>query len=623
MHKRVLSLVLALLCLAASAAGIPTAAASAAMPQTVAEGILAWKRTDLGVGASEALIGNALLDLAGTTPGDWYPFGLGRWEIEDNYAGYLAVIRDRVEERYRQPEKLSAAKATEWHRIALAVAALGGDPTSCGQAANGDPINLIADGTYDRGNTTSLGRQGINGWIWGLIALDSRRYAVPAGAHDTRDTILTEILRQQLADGGFALSGTVADPDITAMAVQALAPYYNSEQVYAYAVKGAGATVSKTVHQVTEEALACLSALQLDTGGYESWGTANVESADQVLVALCCLGLDPLSDARFIKNGHTLLDGIFQYRMADGGFVHSFTYDPDNPTSLPDQSNSMAGEQTLYAMAALWRQQQGMRTLYDCRPEPGTALRQRIETLNEQLAAVTAQTDRETLRSLLTTFYALPEEERSYVTGYWTLAEAARAAQLDVAAIAAATPVVESPPDAADGTAQTVFTDEDRRMADTLPRPLTTEQYVLVTTLLDKVQGSVEFDGRAAYIAALQEAKTAIAAIQTEIDRLNADIKAQLYPYEQLTLRDRAAVNAIVARYTALSPYDRTRIAGWEDVLKTKTKLDDQLRGIAIGGGVAAVTVVLAAVLWRRIRKRRRRKALAMEELAREYADEE
>ena len=160
-------------------------------------------------------------------------------------------------------------------------------------------------------------------------------------------------------------------------------------------------------------------------------------------------------------------------------------------------------------------------------------------------------------------------------------------------------------------------------MADTLPRPLTTEQYVLVTTLLDKVQRSVEFDGRAAYIAALQEAKTAIAAIQTEIDRLNADIKAQLYPYEQLTLRDRAAVNAIVARYTALSPYDRTRIAGWEDVLKTKTKLDDQLRGIAIGGGVAAVTVVLAAVLWRRIRKRRRRKALAMEELAREYADEE
>ena len=77
MHKRVLSLVLALLCLAASAAGIPTAAASAAMPQTVAEGIFAWKRTDLGVGASEALIGNALLDLAGTTPGDWYPFGLG------------------------------------------------------------------------------------------------------------------------------------------------------------------------------------------------------------------------------------------------------------------------------------------------------------------------------------------------------------------------------------------------------------------------------------------------------------------------------------------------------------------------------------------------------------------
>ena len=51
--------------------------------------------------------------------------------------------------------------------------------------------------------------------------------------------------------------------------------------------------------------------------------------------------------------------------MADGGFIHSFTYDPDNPTSLPDKSNTMASEQTLYTMAALWRYKNGMRALYD------------------------------------------------------------------------------------------------------------------------------------------------------------------------------------------------------------------------------------------------------------------
>ena len=62
--------------------------------------------------------------------------------------------------------------------------------------------------------------------------------------------------------------------------------------------------------------------MQLDTGDFASWGTENVESTDQVVVALCCLGIDPLKDERFIKNGKTLLDGILKYRMSDGGFVH-------------------------------------------------------------------------------------------------------------------------------------------------------------------------------------------------------------------------------------------------------------------------------------------------------------
>ena len=170
-------------------------------------------------------------------------------------------------------------------------------------------------------------------------------------AYYTRDDIIIEILRQQLPSGGFALSGKTADPDITAMAIQALAPYYNSEKTYTYTQKESGRELSQNVHTVIEEALSCLSLLQLDTGDFESWGTQNVESTDQVLVALCCLGIDPLTDNRFIKNGNTLLDGILRYRMPDGGFIHSFTYDSDNPTSLPDQSNTMAGEQTLYARA--------------------------------------------------------------------------------------------------------------------------------------------------------------------------------------------------------------------------------------------------------------------------------
>ncbi len=352
MGKRLLT---SLICLALIFGIIPCAAAAdETNPLLIAQGIIDWKKADIGISAGDDLLCGKFSELAGSTAGDWYPVGLSRLGKADNYAEYLAVLKDRVEKRYRQSGKLSAVKATEWHRLTLAVLAAGGDPTSFGTDENGQPINLIADGTYDRGKTTSLGRQGINGWIWALITLDTKRYEIPENAYNTRDDIIDKILSSQLPDGGWALGGGVSDPDMTAMALQALAPYV-----------GADAKVQKAA----DDALLCLSALQLPTGDYESWGTRNVESTDQVIIALCCLGIDPMRDARFIKNGNTLLSGVLRYRRPDGGFVHSYDYDENNPASLPDMSNSMAGEQTLLAMAALWRLQNGMRTLYDFRLE--------------------------------------------------------------------------------------------------------------------------------------------------------------------------------------------------------------------------------------------------------------
>ncbi len=588
-----------------------------------AESIIEWKKLDNGSTSDGFLINDAFLELAGSTPGDWYPIGLGRLGISDNYSGYLAVIKDQIEERYGQPGKLSVAKATEWHRIALAVLAAGGDPTNIGRDEDGQPINLIADGTYDRGTTTPLGRQGINGWIWGLITLDSMRYEIPEGSYYTRDDIIIEILRQQLTDGGFALSGKVADPDITAMALQALAPYYNDEKQYTYQQKVLGSDVTKTVYQVIEEALSCLSEKQLETGDFESWGTQNVESTDQVVVALCALGIDPLQDPRFIKNGKTLLDGILRYRMADGGFVHSFTYDPDNPTSLPDKSNTMASEQTLYTMAALWRYAKGMRMLYDFRPEQSEALKQRISDLEAQFAAVDSETDQAKLKELLTSFYSIPENERSYVNGYWNLSRAAKAAGLDVQMIADVTPVVESPTDDGEGSVLLYFSDSDRQAVDALPEKLTTEQYVYVVSLLDKLRQSEDFEKKETYLQKLNNAKVQIAAVQTEIDSLNAEILEKLYPFETISLKDKQTVDRIVARYEVLSEYDRAKIDRWEDVIKTKTQIDNILRGIMIAIVLCVILTVITFFLIRRIRKKRRRKELEMEELAALYENED
>ena len=623
MTKRIVCLLLLLL-LSLPMYGIRVTAAQFGANDAlkVAEGIIAWKKSDNGSDPNGYLLNDAYLALAGTTPGDWYPIGLGRLGIADRNSAYLAVIRDRVEERYRQPGKLNATKATEWHRIALAVLAMGGDPTAFGTDADGQPIDLIADGTYDRGKTTSLGRQGINGWIWGLIALDSLRYPVQESAYDTRDTIIMEILRQQLPDGGFALSGTSADPDITAMALQAFAPYRNDEKIYTYTLKKTGEEVTKTVHTVIEEALQCLSALQLPTGDFSSWGTENVESTDQVTVALCSLGIDPLTDARFIKNGNTLWDGILRYRMPDGGFVHSYTYDPDNPSSLPDRSNTMAGEQTLYTMAAMWRQSNGMRTLYDFRPEQSTSVKERISKLEKQIDTVGANTDIPVLEGLLIDFYALPIWERSYVNGYWTLSDAARSAGVDIDGIANTTTVIEDPDNAADDLPLLSFSISDRAAVDALPERLTTEQYVVITTLLDKLLQSEDFDGKVQYLDKLTAAKHTIAEIQAEIDALNNDIKEKLYPFDNIGLKDKKTVDAIVARYMRLSAYDQAKIERWEDVVKTKTKLDNLVRGMIIGAVLSIIAAVIALFLFRRIRMRKLRKEREMEELAAEYINE-
>ena len=515
-------------------------------PFEIAREIIEWKKKILGFSEDGFLLDGAFPELAGTTAGDWYPIGLSRLGVDDNYNGYLAVLRDRVEERYRQSGRLSTAKATEWHRITLAVLAAGGDPTRFGTDENGQPIDLIADGTYDRGKTAPLGRQGINGWIWGLIALDSMRYEVPDDAFYTRDDIIREILSMQLADGGWALSGSISDPDLTAMAVEALSPYYKIGKIYKYQRKSQSFKTESTVMQSIDEALACLSSMQLDGGDFMSWGTENVESTDQVMIALCCLGIDPLKDERFIKNGHTLLDGVLKYRRPDGGFAHSFDYDPDNPNAVPGESNSMAGEQTLLAMAALWRQANGMRTIYDFRPEENDV-----------------------------------ENDRA------------------------------------------VFSEADMQKVDSLPESVTTEHYVTVTELLDKLENSADFEGKEAYLQKLRTCKTRIAEIEAEIDDLNAEILDKLYPFENISIRDKNTVDSIIERYTALSEYDRAKVSHWEDVIKAKTQVDTQLRGLVIFIVLVVVAAALAFFLILSVRKKKRLKERLMEELAAQFEGEE
>ena len=136
------------------------------------------------------------------------------------------------------------------------------------------------------------------------------------------------------------VEGENADPDMTAMAIQALAPYYKTNE---------------TVKAAVDKALEALSALQRTDGGFGSWGTVNSESCAQVIVALTALGIDPIADSRFVKNGLTVLDALSSFYVTGGGFRHTAGGDLDG----------MATEQGYYALAAYYRFANAQTRLYD------------------------------------------------------------------------------------------------------------------------------------------------------------------------------------------------------------------------------------------------------------------
>ncbi len=573
-----------------------------------AQGIINWKISDIG---ADTLLSDGYIALAGSTPGDWYPIALSRLGYKTDYSGYLAVLEQNVKERYALDGGLSAAKATEWHRIILAVLAAGGNPRDI------DGIDLVADGTYNRGKTASLGRQGINGWIWGLIALDSKSWEVPEDAYYTRDDIILQILSEQLENGGFALTGEAADPDITAMALQALAPYYNSEKVYTLP----GKEEKTTVKMAADAALECLSGLQSAQGDFFSWGTQNSESCSQVIIALCALGIDPLCDERFIKNGVTLWDGLMRYRREDGGFLHSFSYDSDNPTSLPDASNSMAGEQALLALCALIRQKKGMRALYDFLPDFTAEQTAEIKELEAETARA-PQTDAQGLALLLKKHYDMPADLRRYVKNYPLLSEYAYSAGLDPSVYAeAASP--SRPPE--ENGVITFFTKAQRDETDALPAPedITSDYYVAVLRLMRSLETSEDFDGKAEYNEKLRRAMEQIVRLRAEISALDSEISSELCPIESVTLKKREKTRELFARYNALNESDREKLLHYEDLIKAKTKLDGIVRAIWITAGSLALAALLLTGLIIRIKHRRHRRVRELEELAGMYEDED
>lgn len=262
-----------------------------------------------------------------STGGEWMVIGLAR-SGRTVPAGYYDNVVEYVKAKADANERLHPTKVTDNARVILALTAIGKDVTNVGGH------NLLKG----LDSMDYVQAQDINGPIFTLIALDSHNY--PTMGDVTREKLIQVILDAQLNDGGWNLSAENADPDMTAMAIQALAPYYKTNE---------------TVKAAVDKALEALSALQRTDGGFDSWGTVNSESCAQVIVALTALGIDPTADSRFVKNGNTVLDALASFYVTGGGFRHT----------AGGERNDMATEQGYYALAAYYRFANTQTRLYD------------------------------------------------------------------------------------------------------------------------------------------------------------------------------------------------------------------------------------------------------------------
>lgn len=274
--------------------------------------------------------------------GEWAVLGLARAgvELSDAYIqAYYGKVVAYVQKNMGadgvlvDPESHNPT-VTDNERIILALTAIGKDPANVG----GKNL-LTALQNKDIMQVTDTSKTDINGLVFGLLALNSGNY--------TQDSywLVQAILTQQNEDGSWSSSADTkpdGDVDMTAMALQALAPYCNEGD-------------DTTVNAAVDKALQWLSAK------YKGTGYTSAESCAQVVVALSALQLNANSDSSFVKTVDgaptSVLGDLLRYYLGEGqGFKHA---------ASGKTADQKATEQALYAMAAYERYCRRTKALYD------------------------------------------------------------------------------------------------------------------------------------------------------------------------------------------------------------------------------------------------------------------
>ncbi|MCR5769523.1 MAG: DUF4430 domain-containing protein [Lachnospiraceae bacterium] len=300
---------------------------------------------------------------------EWYILGISQYpgfagsekkSIEKALASYRNLLEKYISEN-------EVKNATARLKFSLAIAA-SGDQEQKGPGNDDTGISAgeqyiekcMSDGT--------IGGLGVMSLIFGLHLVNNGYIyddgTVADGNISERwkysgDLLVTKLLAEQHKDGGWSVMGEYGDIDVTAMALQALAPCVNDHETEGKengSNSGAGSSAYDVgkLKKAVERGVAFLSEYQLEDGAYKGFGVENAESTAQVLACLSALGIDCTKDERFIKNSNTIFDGLFKFALEDGSFSHE----------LNNEFSATATVQVFYSLVSYIRMKKGMTPLY-------------------------------------------------------------------------------------------------------------------------------------------------------------------------------------------------------------------------------------------------------------------
>ena len=285
---------------------------------------------------------------------------------------------------------------TDAARVAITLAAMGKDLTDV------DGVNLMKM-IYNDELKTKMSKDTSNCPIWGLIALDCQNTKIPSDAVWTREKLIDLILSYQTAEGGFGLiDNKTSSIDMTGMALQALAPYKEQENV----------------KPAFDKALKHFKENMTPNAGFTDAGKENSCTVAQVLTALTAAGIDPLDKENgFTVGKKNIVSNLHTYR-GEQGFLWQTGLKPD----------VMATQQVTYAMEAYRRFAENENRLYDCTDarkdaqdkEAADAVSKQIEAIGDKITFES----KPAIEAARKAYNALTDAQKKLVTNYEKLTKA-------------------------------------------------------------------------------------------------------------------------------------------------------------------------------------------------------